>query len=529
MAIPAERLETAFWAVLAVTLAVRLALAVALPFTSDEAYFYYWGVYPDFGFYDHPPMIGWLLGAVGSISNAPWALRLPAVLLPAILALAVVWLVREVGAASRDREERAWLAGIVFALLPVEVLFALITTDTPLIFFSTLSILAFAAALRNDRVGLYLLAGVFLGLAFLSKYFAALLGVAYVAFAFVSPARERRWRGVAITLAAAVPFGFLNLAWNYGHCWANLMFNAYNRHEGAKVTAKTPLLYLGMLVYVLSPAVLWWLFRERGWAAGLRADPQRRFLATVTGVPFATFALLSLAKTIGLHWLLAFAPAFVALAGLLLSTRALRASATFLAWFSAIHVLATAVVLALPIEAFRSTKWYSGIVMTAAPADFFRALAPYMDEFELAAEGYSPAITMSYNAKRLGFGPRTPGEPPVPHGYVFVYGLGSSHARHDDILTDFRKLDGRNILVVRKTPPPADQYAPYFDSVEYQTIDVRGARYYLVLGRGFRLREYRDGILAVVRDRYYRIPSYLVQGECYFCERYFGTRTCPTR
>jgi hypothetical protein len=26
-----------------------------------EAFFYQWGVYPDWGYYDHPPMVGWLL------------------------------------------------------------------------------------------------------------------------------------------------------------------------------------------------------------------------------------------------------------------------------------------------------------------------------------------------------------------------------------------------------------------------------------------------------------------------------------
>jgi len=36
-------------------------LSAAVPFTGDEAYFTYWGVYADLGYYDHPPMIGWLL------------------------------------------------------------------------------------------------------------------------------------------------------------------------------------------------------------------------------------------------------------------------------------------------------------------------------------------------------------------------------------------------------------------------------------------------------------------------------------
>ena len=32
-----------------------------------------------------------------------------------------------------------------------------------------------------------------------------------------------------------------------------------------------------------------------------------------------------------------------------------------------------------------------------------------------------------------------------------------------------------------------------------------------------------------VRDRLFRIPAFLPQGGCYFCERYFGTPSCPVR
>jgi len=49
-----------------------------------------------------------------------------------------------------------------------------------------------------------------------------------------------------------------------------------------------------------------------------------------------------------------------------------------------------------------------------------------------------------------------------------------------------------------------------------------------VFGRGFHYTAYRDGVLAPMRDRYYRIPAFLPQGACVFCERYFET-ACPVR
>ena len=44
---------------LAVITALRLSLAAAIPLTEDEAYYRLWAASPQFGYYDHPPMIAW--------------------------------------------------------------------------------------------------------------------------------------------------------------------------------------------------------------------------------------------------------------------------------------------------------------------------------------------------------------------------------------------------------------------------------------------------------------------------------------
>jgi hypothetical protein len=82
--------------------------------------------------------------------------------------------------------------------------------------------------------------------------------------------------------------------------------------------------------------------------------------------------------------------------------------------------------------------------------------------------------------------------------------------------------------VVRKSAPPRNEYDPYFQEVEYRTIEVRGATFHVTLGRGFDFAAYRDTVLAGVRDRFYRVPAFLPQGGCTYCERYWG-ELCPTR
>lgn len=452
-------------------------------------------------------MIGWLLYVMRGISNAPWVLRLPVTLLPFALAGGVYYVLR------RADETRAALAALAFLLLPPNVWAVLITTDTPLIFFSFASALAFWLGLVRRAPAWQALAGVFLGLAFLSKYFAVLLGLAYVVYAVSSPRGQRDWRGLALVVVCSLPFAMLNLWWNYEHCWANLMFNAYNRNAGAGWSWKTPVLYAVSVLYLLSPVALWQLARGRGSVRTALSDPATRFFAFMFAFPFAFFAALSLVKQIGLHWMLGFVPFFFVIAGRMLTAGQLRRSVVYLGAFSALHVAAIAVAAALPLETWKSSRAYDGIVYHVRIGDILQEIKPYEGQFALAADGYSPAATASYYSGK----------------YFFVFGKGSSYARHDDILTDFRPLDGKDILILRKDPPEDPDYRPYFKTVEYKQFTIAGATFHLVLGRGFDFAAYREGVLKPVRDRLYAIPRYLPQRRCYFCERYFDAPTCPPR
>ncbi|WIM05435.1 MAG: glycosyltransferase family 39 protein [Candidatus Nitricoxidivorans perseverans] len=496
-----------FWALLPLALAFRFWLAAAFPITGDEAYFVDWGRHPDWGFYDHPPMVGWWLAALLSVSGAEWWLRLPAVVQPAFLALAVAWTLSSV---CRDVErERAWWAALLVLLAPVDVWNVFITTDTPLVYFAVLSGLAWLKAGRSDDdPRWYLAAGLLLAGAVLSKYFAALLGFAYLIDVLLVRRRPRAWAGLAVAYAAVLPALTLMAWWNAGHCWTNVLFNFVNRHEDAGFSWRTPLLYAATLAYVLTPPGLWLL---------LRGDPSRvgrRSLAMLSAIPFLIFAGLSLVKTVGLHWLLAFVPFALLWLALSLPLPTLRRLATFFIGFAALHVAAIAVASRLPLETWQRLKIHNGVVLTFESQALLERLKPFGADHVFAMDGYSSASTLGFNSQKAG-GQR-----------FIVLGPGSSHARNDDFLTDFRTLDGKNILVLRKTEPRPDEYRPWFREVAIERFDHRGARFWVVRGRGFDYVAYRDGVLAKARDAWYAVPRWLPQTGCYFCDRYFGGSSC---
>jgi 4-amino-4-deoxy-L-arabinose transferase-like glycosyltransferase len=470
---------------LGATLAFRFWLAAALPVTGDEAYFILWGRTPDIGYYDHPPMVGWLLAPLLRVSEAPWLLRLPVLLLPVLVAL----LVRHALAAWFARDaDTADLAAIAVLLVPLNVWNVFITTDTPLVLFSVASLLAFAR-------GRFLLAGVLLGLAFLSKYFAVLLGMSYLVWALALG----RPRAFALVFAGALPFALLNLYWNWQACWCNVMFNAVNRHGDAGLSFTTPALYAASLAYLAAP-LLWFAWRGRGKLRAALARPGEGALLAAWLVPLLVFALLSPVRRIGLHWLLSFVPALILTVALALERRALVITGRWFAGFAVLHAIVLAALVAMPLETWKGRRFYQNVVLLAHTEAVLQALPPGTPAYE----SYSMAAVMSFHAKRT-----------VP-----VYGPGSSHARHDDIVTDWRTYQGRDLAILRRDEPVLAHYRPYFHEVEARRFEVRGAPFYAVLGRGFDYAAYREGVLKPVRERWYRIPRALPVGRCYFFERY---------
>lgn len=492
-----------FW-LLPPLLIFRLWLAAVLPMTGDEAYFIWWGKIPDWGFYDHPPMIGWWLAAQLLLGDAEWWLRLTSVLQPFVLAGAVAWFVPRLW--PNAPEARRWWAALFTLLSPAFVWNVLVTTDTPLIYFSVLSGLCWLKARRDDQLNWYLAAGVLLAGAVLSKYFVVFLGFAYLLDVLFRSTRKA-WLGLLITYACCVPGLALMAWWNAGHCWPNYMFNFVNRHGDAALGWKNTVTYGLMMVYLLTPAAVWGLIRiQRGMFSA-----ERRSLALLAFVPLIMFALLSLEKTVGLHWVLSFLPFCGLLLALYLPDLSVRRTGWFFLGFACLHVALLVSMGFTRLEDWKKTNWYDSAVLAFEAREIANRLKPYEGDYTFASNGYADAVTLGYNARR----------------YFLVFGEASSHARHDDILTDFRALDGKNILILRKSEFSADEYAPYFRELRHETFVLHGVTFHQIFGRGFDYARYRDTVLTTVRDKYYRIPGKLPQTACYFHDRYWPELPWP--
>lgn len=497
------KVKKLFFATLLITLLIKVAVAVLLPMTGDEAYFIVWGNHPDYGYYDHPPMVGWFLTALLYFGDSELWLRMPAIAITTLIGWGIYRIIRD------NDITLACLAGILYLTAPINVVGVLITTDTPLIFFSFLSALCFYKAQRYDDISWYAFAGIFLGLAFFSKFFAGLLGLAYVAYTILYVRRGRRpYYGLLWVIAGTLPFIGLNLIWNYNNCWNNYLFNFLNRTQGMQFSVMTTVKYVVILFYLLTPPIFYYLIRQSLVVNDTIKQHRYGVFLGLFIVPIILFAVFSFWKSVGLHWLLSFYPfVFIALASLLRPYQLWRC-VYFMVPFSVLHIIALGVIIAFSPGLFRdSENTYKDVTYVVKTNDILNKLKVYGDDYILATDSYTESSLLSYASGK----------------HVMVFGHGSYHARQDEKITDFRTLDGKNILIVSYSQK-LKEYANYFKSIDEKPLAIEKTEFYVTLGRGFRYEAYRKDMLKKIIDRYYSIPGFLPVGSCYMYERYAFAR-----
>jgi len=205
--------------------AVHLAIAPSLDLTVDEAHYALYAYFPDWSFYDHPPMVGWLLWLASLPGATEFSLRVPA----ALIYLACSALIYHIGARRLDGGSGATglLAMALFSICPIVQLLGFgLVPEFPLLLWTLL--IALRAENLTARSGLagWLGFGVLVGLAGLSKYTAVLLLPSLAIYWLRS--RELpgmlRTPGPYVAALAALLLISPVLWWNYRHDWASFAY-----------------------------------------------------------------------------------------------------------------------------------------------------------------------------------------------------------------------------------------------------------------------------------------------------------------
>jgi hypothetical protein len=279
---------------LAVTLAFALLKAVLCPFIglgTNEAYAIASGRLFSLSYFDHPPLHFWLaqLGAM-IFGDTRWA-RLPFITLGAGTSWLLFTLTRKLlGECAGVWAVMTYNLSIFFCLVSGNW----ILPDGPLDFFLLAAALTLAPLAEEKELTVlqWAGAGLFAGLAALSKYHGFIFVAGLFAFLVTSKMGRRILRAPAPWLAVGIMVAVFSpvLIWNARNGWVSFAFQTERAGTGHHFGAGIFLSLLLAQMALLSPWVAWPLAR-----AVVRAMPPKneaaRFLLWL-GLPMAAFFTL---------------------------------------------------------------------------------------------------------------------------------------------------------------------------------------------------------------------------------------------
>jgi 4-amino-4-deoxy-L-arabinose transferase-like glycosyltransferase len=294
--------DRAVWIAAAFTLA-RVPLAAMLELSPDEAYYWLWSKRLAWSYFDHPPMVAWLIAASTRVlGDGALAVRLPALLCSFVTVVALAAVARRVatpGRAARGAEFTALLASVMPLMHAGAIV---ITPDAPAAAFWAISMWGMARVLDGETAGFYI-AGAALGAAMLSKYTTVVFGASMAGLVIFDPTlrawlrRPAPWAGAVLGALIFSPV----LVWNARHGWASFSFQIHHgtgghgglqaglEFFGAQIAIVTPMLAALLLLHVFSSGVS-------------RTESANRFLTASIAPMFVLFTLLSFKSRGEANW-----------------------------------------------------------------------------------------------------------------------------------------------------------------------------------------------------------------------------------
>ncbi len=206
------------WVVIAITTLVHILLALVVPLTADETYYWEWSRHLDFGYYDQGPLIAWAIRLTCSVfGDTVLGIRMVA-----ILCFFGFQLVSFRFAESLFDTKVAKMSLIVMAVTPIGIAGGFMATyDALLMLCWSFASLQIANLLLFESKRAWIWIGIALGFGLLAKLTMGLFALCVFLFLLIHPGYRkwlrdwRLWGSLAIGFAILSPYIF----WLASHDW----------------------------------------------------------------------------------------------------------------------------------------------------------------------------------------------------------------------------------------------------------------------------------------------------------------------
>jgi hypothetical protein len=202
----------------------------------DEAYYWVYARFLDWGYFDHPPMTALVIKLGTLVFPGIIGLRI----VPFILGTLTLYITEQILKPANKRLFYAICLSV--AVLQITCFWAV--PDVPLIFFTALFFLCYQRFLQQASWKHTILLGLVTACLLYSKYHGILVILATL---FSNTALLRRWQTYAVGVLAIV-FFFPHIWWQYQHNWISIRFQLFERNDNRWQLSYTTDYILGQLL-----------------------------------------------------------------------------------------------------------------------------------------------------------------------------------------------------------------------------------------------------------------------------------------
>jgi hypothetical protein len=263
---------------------------------SDEAYYWVYSRFLDWGYYDHPPMVALFIRIGDSLLQNELGLRLMTIV-TSTCSVYMLWLI-----ARQYQADVRWFIVIFLSVFAFHIYGFNTTPDAPLLFFTVLFYYLYQQYTRRDTWGTALLLALVIACLLYSKYHAVLL----IFFTVLSNLKLFKRRSFYIIPILAALLYLPHILWQVHHGYPSLAYHLFERSSETYDFAHTYLFIPGQLL-MAGPLVGWFLFY---YGFGIRIKDAFIRALVVNGIGIFIFFFFNTVKgNVQPHWtLIGFVP-----------------------------------------------------------------------------------------------------------------------------------------------------------------------------------------------------------------------------
>jgi hypothetical protein len=265
--------------------------AMTMELHFDEAYYWIWSQKPAFGYFDHPPMVAWLMMIGQWVLDGEIGVRLLTIIMSS-LSITILWRM------ARRYSPNAFLFWMLtYSICLIHPYSFIATPDAPLFFFTTLFFYFYRRYLEKNSFQNAVILAFIIALMIYSKYHAFLLIGLVVLFNLKLLKRFSFWFIVFHTLIYLAP----HLLWQIDNNFPSFRYHLFERH----VIGYSPLTTLNYIFseIALAGPMLGWLFMYILFTTKTANDWERSLKYSGTGV-YLFFLVSTFSGNFEAHWTL---------------------------------------------------------------------------------------------------------------------------------------------------------------------------------------------------------------------------------